>query len=111
MSELVEHVRETFEHCGAIRAKRMFGAYGLYRDDLMFGLVADDVLYLKTDSESVGLFEERGLSPFVYEKKGEPTKTSYYMAPEEVFGDPDAAGEWLRIACDAATRFRNRRRR
>lgn len=108
MSEFVEHVLEMLEPNGTIRAKRMFGGYGLYCDDLIFGLISDDVLYLKTDGESVGLFQERGLAPFVYVKKGEATKTSYYTAPEEVFDDPDAAAEWLRIACDAAVRFRNR---
>jgi hypothetical protein len=35
-------------------------------------------------------------------------ETSYYMAPEEMFEDPEAAGEWLRIACGAASRFGNR---
>jgi DNA transformation protein len=110
VSEFVEHVLEVLEHCGTIRAKRMFGGHGLYRDDLMFGLITDDVLYLKTDHESVALFEDRGLSPFVYIRKGKPTKTSYYMAPEEMFEDPEAAGEWLRIACGAASRFGNRPR-
>ena len=108
MNEFVEHVLEMLEHCGPIRARRMFGGYGLYCDDMIFGLVSGDVLYLKTDAESVGQFEKRGLAPFVYVKKGEPTKTSYYTAPEEVFEDPEAAEEWFRIACDAAARFRNR---
>ncbi|HET6629374.1 MAG TPA: TfoX/Sxy family protein [Woeseiaceae bacterium] len=104
MNEFVEHVLEMLEHCGTIRARRMFGGYGLYCDDLIFGLISGDVLYLKTDAESVGLFEERGLAAFVYVKKGEPTKTSYYSAPEEFFEDPEAAAEWLRIACDASRR-------
>jgi DNA transformation protein len=108
MTEFVEHVLEMLEHCGAIRAMRMFGGYGLYRDDLMFALVADDVLYFKTDGESRGLFEERGLSPFVYVRKGERTKTSYYTAPEEVFDGPEVAETWVRVACEAALRFRNR---
>ena len=108
MSEFVEHVLELLEPCGPVRAKRMFGGYGIYRGDLMFGLVSDEVLYLKTDAASVGLFEERGLAPFVYVKKGEPTRTSYYAAPEEFFEDPGIAEEWLRIACDAAARFRSR---
>lgn len=108
MSEFVEHVLELLEPCGPVRAKRMFGGYGIYHGDLMFGLVSDDVLYLKTDAESVGLFEERGLAPFVYVRKGEPTRTSYYAAPEDLFEDPAAAEEWLRIACDAAARFRSR---
>jgi TfoX/Sxy family transcriptional regulator of competence genes len=32
----------------------------------MFGLIADDVLYLKTDAESIALFTEGGLRPFEY---------------------------------------------
>lgn len=108
MSEFVEHVLEVLEPYGTIRARRMFGGYGIYRDDMIFGLIVDDVLYLKTDDESVGLFQERELGPFVYVKKGEATKTSYFMAPEEMFEDPEAAEEWLHIACDAASRFRNR---
>lgn len=108
MSEFVDHVLEVLEPFGAIRARRMFGGYGIYRDDVIFGLIVGDVLYLKTDGESVALFQERGLGPFAYVKKGETTKTSYYTAPEEIFDDPEAAEEWLRIACDAASRFRNR---
>lgn len=109
MSEFLDHVLEVLGQGGAaIRAKRMFGGYGLYRDDLIFGLVTGDVLYLKTDGESVGLFEKRDLAPFVYVKQGEPTKTSYYTAPEEVFDDPEEAEKWLRVACDASARFRNR---
>jgi DNA transformation protein len=108
VNEFVEHVLEMLEGAGDIRARRMFGGYGVYRGDLMFGLIADDVLYLKTDEESVGLFRERGQSPFVYVKKGEATKTSYWSAPEEMFDDPEEAERWLRIACDAAVRFRSR---
>ena len=63
MSEFVEHILEVLEPCGTIRAKRMFGGYGLYRDELFFGLVADDVLYLKTDDQSVAIFLDRRIDP------------------------------------------------
>jgi DNA transformation protein len=108
VNEFVEHVLEMLEPAGNVRAKRMFGGYGIYRDDLIFGLVAGDVLYLKTDEQSVGLFRERGIAPFVYVKQGEPTQTSYYAAPEEMLDDPEEAARWLAIACEAALRFRNR---
>lgn len=47
MSEFVDNLDEVFALFGAVRAKRMFGGYGLYHDNLVFGLVADEVLYLK----------------------------------------------------------------
>ena len=107
MSEFVEYLQEVFERFGSIRARRMFGGYGVYHDNLMFGLIADDVLYLKTDGESSKAFEERGLSQFEYVKNGKTMKMSYYMAPEEIFDDPEEAKLWASRAYDAALRSKN----
>ncbi len=106
MSEFVEYLAEVFQDFGAIRARRMFGGYGIYHDDLMFGLVADDVLYLKVDPQSVALFEDKDLKPFEYVKNGTSMKMSYYMAPEAIFDDPDVAKEWAQLAFAAALRSR-----
>ena len=78
----------------------------MYHDGLMFGLVADDVLYLKVDGESMGRFKELDLEPFEYEKNGAKIKMSYYMAPESIFEDPEQAKEWAALAFDAALRAR-----
>ena len=91
MSEFVEYLAEVFEYFGPIHAKRMFGGYGIYRDDLMFGLVADDVLYLKADAESSQHFETRELYAFEYAKNGKTMKMSYFLAPEDIFDDKDDA--------------------
>jgi DNA transformation protein and related proteins len=56
MSEFVDSLDEVVAQFGAISAKHMFGGYGIYHDSVMFGLVADDVLYLKADET---LFEGR----------------------------------------------------
>lgn len=104
MSEFVEYLTEVFAGFGPIRPKRMFGGYGLFHDDLMIGLVADDVLYLKADGESASRFSEKGLSQFEYVKQGKPMKMSYFMAPEEIFDDPEEAGRWASLAYDAALR-------
>ena len=104
MSEFVTYLREVFEHFGAIQNKRMFGGYGVYRDDLMFGLVANDVLYLKADAESSGKFEELGLLPFEYVKNGKKMNMSYFQAPGEIFDDLDEAKVWADRAFQAALR-------
>lgn len=106
MSEFVDHLSEVFARFGPIRARRMFGGYGVYHDDLMFALVADDVLYLKADERTAALFAEQGLPPFEYEKAGKRMQMSYYMAPEEIFDDPDLAREWAVRAFEAALRSR-----
>jgi DNA transformation protein len=105
-SEFVEYLNEVFHNFGVIESKRMFGGYGIYRDGLMFGLVSDDVLYLKADSITNEPFYLRGLLPFEYQKGGKTMKISYYQAPEEIFDDLDMAKEWGDLAFGAALRAR-----
>ncbi len=111
MSEFVEYLNEVFGRFGPIHSRRMFGGYGVYYNDLMFALVADDVLYLKADSESSELFEKLGLSPFEYFKNGKKMKMSYFTAPEEIFDDFDEARIWATRAYEAALRSKKRKRR
>jgi DNA transformation protein len=106
MSDFVEFVKETLEPCGEIRSRRMFGGHGIYRDDLMFAIVADDVLYLKADDKSEIAFRERGLARFQYAKNGKVINISYYAAPEEIFDDPEEAVVWASRAYEAAVRAR-----
>ena len=104
MSEFVNYLKETMAGFGQVSSRRMFGGHGLFHDGLMFGLIADDVLYLKADSESREMFTERRLDAFEYSKQGKILKMSYFRAPEEMLDDPDEAVQWARIAYDAALR-------
>ena len=70
----------------------------------MFALVADDALYLKADETISHHFTERELEQFMYEKQGKAFKMSYYMAPEEIFDDPEEAKVWADRSYAAAIR-------
>ena len=104
MSEFVTYLNDVFERFGPIRARRMFGGYGVYHQDLMFALVANDVLYLKADEKSFNFFESLGMNRFEYIKNGKTMSMSYYTAPDEIFDDPDLAKIWALRAYDAALR-------
>jgi DNA transformation protein len=104
VSELIDHLCETFEQLGPIRARKMFGGYGLYHDGVMFALVADESLYLKADNETVQEFAVRGLGPFTYRHRGREVAMSYYLAPPEVLEDPQEAAAWGRRAYESALR-------
>lgn len=108
MSQFVDNLAEVFAPFGAITTRRMFGGYGVYHRGVMFGLVADDVLYLKVDDASVGAFLEHGSVPFEHEKRGTMVKMSYYLAPERVFDDPAEARTWAERAFAAALRAKER---
>ncbi len=104
MSEFCDYLHELFDGFGPIRTRRMFGGHGVFHDGLMFGLVADNELYLKADAEAAPEFARRGLEPFIYYKKGKPVRLSYYAAPGEIFDDRDEAARWARLAFAAARR-------
>jgi DNA transformation protein len=105
MSEFVNFLHEVFESFGPIRSRKMFGGHGIYHQDLMFGLVADDELYLKTDAENIAEFEERELQPFEFKTKdGKVSQMSYLKAPEEIYDDPDQARYWADLGFAAALR-------
>ena len=97
---------DQLEPFGPVAAKRMFGGGGLFRDGAMFGLIADDVLYLKADEQNQADFEDRGMGPFTYEKKNrkEPVKLSYWECPPDVLEDPDELSQWAARAWEAARR-------
>jgi DNA transformation protein len=107
-SGLIAYLAEVFELLGPIRTRRMFGGYGVYHQGLMFGLVMDDTLYLKTDAESRPLFDAAGLAPFVYHKRGKPLPLSYCRAPDGIFDDRELALLWGQRAYGAALRAARR---
>ena len=104
MSDFVEFLHEQFAEFGKITSKRMFGGHGIFYQDLMIGLVADDVLYLKTDKDSEARFLSAGSQPFMYNKAGKLVKMSYYEAPPETLDDPEEMKDWAGLAFDAACR-------
>ena len=100
----VEHLLELLAPMDGVTVKRMFGGHGIFRHGLMFGLVADSVLYLRVDAENKPDFEARELGLFTYEGKGKPMSMSYHQAPEETLDNSDDMLEWAESAYAAAVR-------
>ncbi len=94
---------DLFESFGTIRLRAMFGGEGIYRDDVMFGLVFDERVYLKVDDTTRQAFIAEGCKPFVFSMKGdEKVTTKYYALPERLYDDPEELAEWARGALKAA---------
>lgn len=90
---------DLFAPFGKIVVRRMFGGEGLFRDGLMFGLVDDERIFLKTDDKTRPRFIAEGRGPFTYQMKtGEGILTSYYELPDRLYDDPDGLAEWARAA-------------
>jgi len=43
----VDFVLEQVKNAGKITAKKMFGEYGIYSDEKIFGLICDNKLFIK----------------------------------------------------------------
>ena len=90
---------------GSVSVRRMFGGAGIFRDGLMFALVIDEVLYLKSDETTEADFRAEGLNPFTYETKRNPrTVMSYWRAPARCLDDPDEMTAWCRRAFATAVK-------
>ena len=87
-------LEDQFERFGPVTIRPMFGGAGIFRDGVMFGLVAYETLYLKADAENRGDFEARGMGPFTYEGKSKPVSMSYYEVPIDVLEDAQDLKAW-----------------
>lgn len=103
--EYREYVRDLFTDFGPIRIRSMFGGAGIFRDDLMFGLIIEDQIYLKTDNHNRTDFEEADQRPFLFERKdGRVTAMSYYLIPDALYDDTGELSAWAQKAFAAAQR-------
>jgi len=90
---------DLFGPFGRIVVRRMFGAEGLFRDGLMFGIVYEERIYFKTSEESRQAFIAEGAGPLYYKmKNGEGILTSYYELPDRLYDDPEELADWARDA-------------
>ena len=71
-NEFVNYLLEMMEPFEGVSSKAMFGGYAIYKDGVMFGLIAEDTLYLKVDDFNRFEFERLDLEPFIYTKGKKP---------------------------------------
>lgn len=103
----VAHVLDLVGLVAPVEARRMFGGHGLYAHGVMFGLLDDGELFLKTDGESRPRFVEAGCRRWTFvTKKVRMEETSYFRPPDEAHDGPEAMLPWARLALDAALRLR-----
>ncbi len=95
--DFLEYMLDQLSTWGGVTHRRMFGGAGLYRDGKMFGLIADDVAYLKVDDSNRERFIQAGSGPFKpYPDK--PNTMSYYEVPAEVLENPSELIEWTKLS-------------
>jgi DNA transformation protein len=102
MSDYIDYVRDQLRGVPGYTVRRMFGGNGLFWQGLMFGLVAGDTLYFRTDARNRADYESLGLTPFKPWEDRKIVLKAYYPVPEDVLEDVDEIKAWARKAIDAA---------
>ena len=96
------YVLEQLQVAGTVTARSMFGGVGLYCEAVFFGLLDDDMLYLKVDDENRPDYEAAGMDPF--RPPGDELSKNYYQLPADVLEDREALRAWVEKAVAAARR-------
>ena len=96
---------------GPVRARAMFGGHGIYLDDVMFALIADDRLWFKVDDHNRVGFLAAGGEIFTYRRDpGKVITMSYVTVPDDVWADRDRLIDWAGQALAAAKRAQAKKR-
>lgn len=94
---------DLFSEFGPIKLRRFFGGEGIVADDVMIGMVFDDIIYFHTNEGTRAAFVAEGCRPFTFLKrsKNEMIATHWYALPERLYDDPEELAAWARIALEA----------
>ena len=97
--------RELFSQFGDVSIRAIFSGAGVFRDDLMFGLIIEDQIYLKVDDHNRADYEAAGQGPYQSRRKnGRTIAMSFYPIPDKLYDDADELAEWAKNAFAAAQR-------
>ena len=86
-----ENIKSRLARIGDIRVKKMFGGYGIFEQDKMFGLIdSQGVVFFKIDETNLAKFEEAASTKH--------SKMPYYSVPEDVLNNDALLEEWAGIS-------------
>ncbi|CAH0533048.1 DNA transformation protein TfoX1 [Vibrio stylophorae] len=86
---LLKNSLHLFEKLGAIKCRSMFGGFGIFSGDVMFALVVNDKLHFRADSLSQPRYEQLGMTPYIYTKRGFPVITKYFAIVDTWWNTPN----------------------
>ena len=89
--DFVQYIAEQCGSAGEIISKKMFGDYGIYCDDKIFGLICDDRFYVKPTEAGRSLLRTVDLQP-----PYEGAKDYFYIADVD---DHDYLSSLVRETC------------
>ncbi len=105
-------IADLFAPLGEISIRRVFKSHGIYIGETMFGIVADQRIWLKTDETSRKAFQREGSTALAFAKRGgDPVITSYWEIPGRLYDESEEFVRWARQAYEIALNSPTAKRR
>lgn len=99
----VNYIVEQASRANEVRAKKMFGEYGVYCNETFVGVICDDQLFLKvTDAGKALLPDAEQGHPY-------PNAKVHLLVSEEVIEDADRLCEVVAATADALPAAKSKR--
>ena len=93
--ETLEHILDLLDVEEGVSYKRMFGGYGLFKNDIAVALILRSEIYMKVDKSNRHDYESAFSKPFTYRKNGKDVALSNWSIPSEVLEDKELFVEWF----------------
>ena len=108
--EFIDYVIDQLVAWADVSVRKMFGGAGLYCDGKMFGLIADDVAYLKVDDSNREDFVKAGSSPFnPFPEKAKTIVMPYYEVPADILENRDQLAAWAERSLTVAMKKKKKK--
>lgn len=88
-----------------VEARPMFGGFGLYQDEIFFGILHKERLFFKIDDSTVGAYRRLKMKPF--RPNGKQTLKSYYQVPLDIIENAEQLCDRAKEAIRCQTRVRS----
>ena len=102
--EFIRYLRDQLRRWGPVEIRRMFGGHGIFRGGVMFALIYNETLFLRSDDANRAAFAAAGMGPFRYRRRGKLVALAYHQTPPDAIEDSDVLGECADLAFAAALR-------
>jgi DNA transformation protein len=97
--------QEALEPLGSVTMRRMMGGATLYLDGIIFAIMVDGELWLKSDAEADPIWDAESRERFTMTfKDGTVDSMNYRRAPSDVYDDAEAMQKWAGVSVEAGRR-------
>ncbi|WP_236611180.1 TfoX/Sxy family DNA transformation protein [Providencia burhodogranariea] len=103
------HLEQLLGKVGELRKKNYFGGDCLIIDNVIIGLILDDLLYLRGCLFARSYFESIELNRLVFRKKGIPLELRYYFISKQIWKNEELLAHCINLAYRSAVEERNQK--